>query len=408
MICKSINYKLNQLFRFVKNNKCDNIAEKKKDESVNDSVYHLNDTLPANYGAATTGKKPNQFRFRPLSPYFKETVYQAVIVLVLLVSFSFELDEYRHQSLQTLFTPSKLAFFANYLAAAMVINYVLLPAFYYRKRIILFIAALVVVLTAVILVDELILEQIFFPDTRGTHFPGLLFTLVETLPIIIIIVAFKLAWDSNRKQGELERLKSLMKDSELQFLKSQINPHFLFNNLNSIYAYAIDNSPKTPSIILELSAVLRYMLYDCKADRVALAREVQHLENYVALNQLQTGNRGKIRFSKDIGNFNFSIPPLILIVFVENAFKHGFGSQAKNVYVDICMDVPEHGKLIFLCENNYSPDYQPTGSVSGIGLENVRKRLDLQYPGEHELYIRDDGNVFITRLMMQLRKTDQA
>src|SRR5690606_30078861 len=132
------------------------------------------------------------FRRGLLTNRFKEFVYQLTIVLLLLVFFCFELNEDQHQSLHTLFKPSELAFFANYLAAAMVINYMLLPAFYYRKRWVWFIAAFSAVLAVVILVDEFVLEQIFFPDTRGTHFPGLMFTLVETLPIIIIIVAFKL------------------------------------------------------------------------------------------------------------------------------------------------------------------------------------------------------------------------
>lgn len=385
-----------------------NIVRTKKHESVNDTFYPLNDTSLANEKATTTEKRLGWFQPQSLSPHVKEIVYQLVIVLVLLVFFSFELDEEQHQSLSTLFTPAKLAFFANYLAAAMVINYVLLPMLYYRKRMILFMVALTAVLTVVILVDEFILEQLFFPDTRGTHFPGLMFTLVETLPIIIVIVAFKLAWDSNRRQRELERLEKLMRESEIQFLKSQINPHFLFNNLNTLYAYVIDNSPKAPSIILELSAVLRYMLYDCKINLVALTKEIQHLENYVSLNQLQIGNRGRIRFTKAIVKLDFSIPPLILIVFVENAFKHSTGSQVSNVDAEVCVRVSEEGRLTFLCKNNYSRDYQSTNLAKGIGLENVRKRLDLQYPGEHELDIQDNGNMFTVSLTMQLKKTDRS
>lgn len=374
---------------------------------MNDSVYHLNDTSFADNYATMTKKKPIGFRLQRLSPYLKEIVYQTVIILVLLVSFSFELTEDKQQSLYTMFTLSKVAFFSNYLVAALIINYVLLPVFYYRKRIVLFIVALALVLVVVILVDEFVLEKIFYPDTRGTHFPGLMFTLVETLPTIIIIVAFKLAWDSNRKQSELERLKGLMKESEIQFLKTQINPHFLFNNLNNLYAYAIDNSPKTPSIILELSAVLRYMLYDCKTDFVVLTREIQHLEDYVALHRLQIEHRGKIRFTKDIRCLNFSIPPLILIVFVENAFKHSTASQVTDIAVEISIDVSETGELTFVCKNNYSPNYQAIGLAKGIGLENVRKRLDLQYPNAHALAIQNDGNIFITTLSMQLKKTDK-
>lgn len=371
---------------------------------MNDSVYHLNDTSFMNGGVTTAEKKTYGFRLGRLSPLVKEIVYQVVIVFLLLVSFCFELEENKAQSLRTLFTLPKLAFFANYFVAAIIINYILLPVFYYRKRMILFAVAFSVVVGIVILVDEFVLEQIFYPDTRGTHFPGFLFTLVETLPIIIIMVAFKLAWDSNLKQSELERLKGLMKESEIQFLKSQINPHFLFNNLNNLYSYAIDFSPKTPSIILELSAVLRYMLYDCKEDFVGLTREVQHLENYVALYRLQIENRGRIRFTKEIANLNFSIPPLILIVFVENAFKHSSGSQTVNLDIDACVSVSEEGKLTFFCKNNYSLNYQSVGLAKGIGLENVRKRLNLQYPNAHELEIQDDGKIFNVKLTMQLKK----
>lgn len=374
---------------------------------MNDQVFPLNDISFDDKSDAKVIKKARRFDLSRLSPHFKELIYQTVIVLVLLIFFCFELDETKHQSLATLFIPSKLAFFANYLAAAMVINYFLLPVFYYKKRPLLFIAALSLLLTAVILVDEFILEQIYFPDTRGTHFPGLLFTLVETLPIIIVIVAFKLAWDSNRKQSELERLKSLIKEGELLFLKSQINPHFLFNNLNNLYSYAIDNSPKTPTIILELSAALRYMLYDCRSDFVALTKEIQHLENYVALNRLQIENRGVIRLSKDIRNMNFSIPPLVLMVFLENAFKHSTATQVANIDVAVSLQVSQEGKLNFLCQNNYSRNYLSSGPAKGIGLENVRKRLDLQYGGDHQLEIDDNGDIFRVKLMLDLKKTDK-
>lgn len=371
---------------------------------MNDQVFPINDISFDDKSDAKVIKKARGLDLSPLSPHLKELIYQTVIVLVLLIFFCFELDETKHQSLETLFIPSKVVFFANYLAAAMVINYFFLPVFYYRKRTLLFMVALSLLLTAVILVDELILEQIYFPDTRGTHFPGLLFTLVETLPIIIIIVAFKLAWDSNRKQSELEQLKGLMKEGELQFLKSQINPHFLFNNLNNLYSYAIDNSPKTPTIILELSAALRYMLYDCRSDFVALTKEIQHLENYVALNRLQIENRGVIRLTKDIRNMNLSIPPLILMVFLENAFKHSTATQVADIDVAVSIQVLEEGKLTFLCQNNFSRNYQFHGSAKGIGLENVKKRLDLQYGGDHELEINDNGSVFLVKLTMDLKK----
>lgn len=368
---------------------------------MNGRTYTLNDILFGHSDIKTTGLRSRGFAF--LSRNIKEIAYQTVIILVLLVFFSFEMDESQHQSLHSLFEPAKLAFFLNYLSAAMLINYVLLPVFYYAKRILLFTVTVCALLTLVILIDEFVLEQIFYPTTRGTHFPGLVFTLVETLPIIIIIVAFKLAWDSNRKQSELERLKNLVKESEIQFLKSQINPHFLFNNLNNLYASAIENSPKTPSIILELSAVLRYMLYDCQTDLVSFCTEITHLSNYIALSRLHIENRGKIQFDTQIAVQGFSIPPLILIVFVENALKHSARSLKADIDIHVGIQLSETGVLNFICRNNHSPFYQSSSVAKGIGLENVRKRLDLQYQGNHELEIKDHEGMFLVKLTMQLK-----
>lgn len=384
-----------------------NFAKANQQESVNDTFYPSNDTsaMPLKSKSLLDIKK--RVALPRISLPAKEFLYQLVISFVLMIFFSFELTEDKKQSLQTLFAPSKISFFANYLVAAMVINYLLLPKLYYRKRTLQFMLCLAVLIVAVIIVDELVLEQIFFPYTRGTHFPGVLFTLVETLPIIIVMVAFKLAWDSNVRQSELDRLKALMNETEIEFLKQQINPHFLFNNLNNLYAYALDNSPKTPAIILELSAVLRYMLYGCKTDFVALASDIQHLENYVKLNQLQLENRGTIKFSQELANAGFLIPPLILIVFVENAFKHSTQSLTNKINISIALNISQNGQLLFSCQNNYDRNHQPNSNAKGIGLVNVKKRLDLQYAGLHQLDISDDGYTFNVRLSMHLKKPEQ-
>lgn len=110
----------------------------------------------------------------------------------------------------------------------------------------------------------------------------------------------------------------MVAESRMQFLKSQINPHFLFNNLNNLYAYALENSPKTPKIILELSALLRYMLYDCQADYVPLAKEIKCLNDFINLQELQIENRGTIEFNISGKAENQLVAPLILIVFIEN------------------------------------------------------------------------------------------
>lgn len=369
---------------------------------MNDLISTLNDRKLSEKEGQISNDMFDQFSF--FKKYKREIMYQTGVALLLFLSFSYNQDETVELSFTTLFASHKLAFFCNYLASASVINYVFLPKLYYRKKIGLFFISVASLITMVILIDELILEQIYFPDTRGASFPGILFTLLETLPIMIIMVSFKFAWDFIRKQKELDSLKNLVRESEIQHLKSQINPHFLFNNLNNLYSFALRNSPKTPEIILELATVLRYMLYDSKEDAVTLTREVKHLNHYMSLFQMQIENRGLVTLREEIESEDFMIPPLVLVVFVENAFKHSSGTQIANIKIDVTLNVEENGHLHFSCKNNYMPDYDLSKTSSGIGLDNVKKRLNLLYPKNHQLTIKDDGEDFEVGLSVNLRK----
>jgi len=333
-----------------------------------------------------------------LKTHYKEFIYQAILFIVLLTFFAFSQNGTEKIEFYV------LIFFCNYAICAFLINYILLPKLYYKKKLLWFFIGVSILITLVILIDEFILEQIYFPDTRGKYFPGVLFTLAETLPVIILFVAFKFVWDFHKKQSEVEALQVLVKENELQFLKSQINPHFLFNNLNNLYSYAIENSPKTPSIILELSSVLRYMLYDCREDFVLLSKETDHLKNFTALNELRIENRGVINFNSNIQSLHFKIAPLILTVFVENAFKHSCSSQSRGIFIQIDVTVIESGILTFLCRNSYLSKTNNNHLSSGIGLENVKKRLQILYPQAHELTIVDGHNAFEVILSLELKK----
>jgi two-component system LytT family sensor kinase len=222
----------------------------------------------------------------------KEVVFQILLHVVLFVFFSFDKNE---PSIQEF----KIVTFINYALGAFVINYVLLPRFFYKKNYLLFFLSVAVIATAVIMIEELVLEAVYYPDTRGKTFHGIVYSLLDVMPVIMILAGFKFAWDASKKQLEVDELRSSVKESELQFLKSQINPHFLFNNLNNLYSYAIEESPKTPSIILELSSVLRYMLYDCKEKYVVLPKEINHLKNFTQLNELQIEERGTVSFKTE-------------------------------------------------------------------------------------------------------------
>lgn len=325
----------------------------------------------------------------------KEIIFQIVLHSL---AFVFYAIDKRHPTVEAYQIP----FFLNYTFAAILINYLLFPSFFYKKKYLYFFLSLILVLASIIFIEEMILEKIYFPDTRGKRFLGIFYSLIDVLPVTSILVGFKFGWDALIKQREVEYLKNAIQESELQFLTSQINPHFLFNNLNNLYSYAIENSPKTPEIILELSSVLRYMLYECREKYVPLAKEVKHLEDFINLNEMQIEERGEVRFSKENIQSVHQIAPLILIVFIENAFKHSTASQSEQIKIDVKIALKEGNILEFFCKNSFQPMSNTDNLSKGIGLENVKKRLELIYPNSNQLDIQKSDKEYIVNLKIEL------
>ena len=292
-------------------------------------------------------------------------------------------------------------FFANYLVAVILINYWLLPRFFYKKKYVRFALGVITAFAVVMLVEELVLEKIFFPRSRGNSFPGVIHTLGEVAPTIIVFIGIKMGWDIHMKQKEMDQLKNLMSESKLKFLKTQINPHFLFNNLNNLYSYALANSPQTPKIILQLSSLLRYMLYEGAKPQVPLAKEVKYLQDFVALQQLQIDDRGLVTFEVEGVIDNQVIAPLILVVFIENCFKHSTSSQTEGIRIDIHLTVNKD-QLRLYCSNTYSLEQNNDNIAKGIGLKNVQARLQLLYPQRHSLVIKDQNNLYEVNLELDL------
>jgi two-component system, LytTR family, sensor kinase len=332
----------------------------------------------------------------------KEIIFQILLHGVVFIFYSF--DKYKPQ-----ITVQQAAFFLNYVVAALLINYFLLPRFVYQKKYLQFFGSIVLILAAVIVVEEALLEPYYFPNTkRAEKFPGVFYCLLDVLPVIAMLSGFKFAWDALGKQKELDELKTAVKDSELQFLKSQINPHFLFNNLNNLYASALEQSPKTPEIILELSGVLRYMLYECRADEVPLTKEVEHLENFINLSEMQIEGRGRVHFVAKNIQPGYSIAPLILVVFVENAIKHSTASQTEDISIDVSLLLREDGVLEFRCTNSFHEVSNTDHLSTGIGLENVRKRLELLYPKAHQLHIKKSAQLYEVNLTIHLKSSSST
>lgn len=205
--------------------------------------------------------------------------------------------------------------------------------------------------------------------------------------------------EQKRKELEKEKLHS-----ELAFLKNQISPHFFFNTLNNIYSLTNIDTPAAQEAILKLSKLMRYLLYDSEHGETMLSNEIDFMNNYVALMKLRINPRVDLDVSFPVTYNDVSIPPLLFIPFIENAFKHGISSKGKS-FIRINMDIVE-GKLIFKSENSVGSDNQPSDPAhSGIGLENVKKRLSLLFPGKHEMNVLRDENTFSVTLSIELIKS---
>ncbi len=204
-------------------------------------------------------------------------------------------------------------------------------------------------------------------------------------------------------QSEKIELQTQTMQSELKFLRSQINPHFLFNTLNNLYALTLKKSEDAPQIVLKLSEMMRYMLYECNERKVPLYKEITYMRNYLDLERLRQHKMVDINLNLTGEIKDQRIAPLLLIPFIENSFKHGLGNQIDHGYVNINLRVEGH-HLIFDIENSKGPSQpkQIHRRSGGIGLVNVRRRLNLIYNDQYKLDIRNDPNSYKVILDLNL------
>lgn len=239
-------------------------------------------------------------------------------------------------------------------------------------------------------------EYIFFPEIlRKSVFAALLMLFMSGF------IKIAQEWFKSEQQREALKVENL--NAELKFLKSQINPHFLFNCLNTIYSLAHKHSSQTEHAIVKLSTIMRYMIYDSNEDKVLLQQELQYLEDYIDIQRLRLPEDIVVDYAVQGNPAGLKIEPMLLVPFVENAFKHGI-SYAEPSFIAIALAI-ERNQVRLVVEN--SRFRKRVAEVGGIGLQNVRKRLELLYTGDHELEITESENQFIVDLKIVL-KNDQV
>ena len=305
-----------------------------------------------------------------------------------------------------------LFFFPILLLYAWVIIYFLIPAFLLKKKYLIFLlsyAGLCSIGLIIINLDFYYLFDPFIGLPAPNHF-NLVSTFYQSFKrkhlldlnffpmVCVFIKVFKLWYIEQQQKHEVEKEKLI---AQLELLKAQLHPHFLFNTLNNLYSLVYEKSEKAPNMLLRLSSLLSYILYDCKADKVLLSNEIAAIRDYVLLEKERYGDRLDVSldFSGDSGGI--MIAPMLFQPFIENAFKHGSSEQLGKVWISIDLSVIKeqlYFKIINSCDNNFIT----VPEKHGVGIENVKKRLELLYPGKFNLQNGEDDGIYVVSLVLEL------
>jgi len=233
-----------------------------------------------------------------------------------------------------------------------------------------------------------------FNDVFGKYENFIIFSIVffTTMSIVFIRWVF-------RETKSILKLKKEKKHAELLHLKSQVNPHFFFNTLNNLYGLVEQDTEKAQQLILKLSDMMRYSIYEGQNDFVTLGEEVEYLQNYIGLHKMRYHKKIDVQFGIDIEDKNVKVMPLLFIILLENAFKHGVENLRKDAFVFVKLKATKKN-IEFEIENNFDKD--ELSERKGIGLENLKRRLNLVYINTHQLTTQTTNNIFNAKLSLHL------
>lgn len=284
-------------------------------------------------------------------------------------------------------------------------NYILIPQLLYKKRYALFIACfiLLIVTSSVIKMNILgrVLNNPALLSLGGNIKARIYDNVIPHFFLVMAGAAIKLMLDYGKLQQRMADIAKEKAEAELNFLKSQINPHFLFNSINSVYFLIDKENAGARNALHKFSEMLRYQLYEMNGATVPVEKEISYLQDYVALQKLRNDENYPVSFFCSPEVKDFVIEPLLLIPFVENAFKHISHYKDKKNFIAIEIKLAD-GIFSFTVENSKENVVKKNGQHSGIGLQNVEKRLSLLYPGRYRLIIKNEDELFKAGLELTL------
>lgn len=279
-----------------------------------------------------------------------------------------------------------------------------LPRYLLKKRYGAYFTAIILsvigYLMAQSLFDFYLYGYVVGPMRNSNLIESLSYNFFSTLWYLGLMLALKLSMDWYGQQLVIQKITVEKLNAEVNFLRAQVNPHFLFNILNNLYALTLKKSELAPDVVLKLSEMMEYMLYDSTGEKVPLEKEISYLHNYMELERLRFSEEAAINLNINAEPNGYEIAPLLLLPLVENAFKHGLGKQTKGGWLKADISLKER-TLEFIIENVKPPAMASHGK-GGIGLDNLRKRLALLYLGRHTLLLEGRKDTFWAKLVIEL------
>jgi LytS/YehU family sensor histidine kinase len=253
---------------------------------------------------------------------------------------------------------------------------------------------------------RIVLEGIFgvSPNNTLTGNQYVIELIIGEVYVQGFITAFKLLLDWGRNQKRMRELQKHNFETELDFLRSQVQPHFFFNTLNNLYSLTLDKSDLAPDTVIKLSELMSYVIYDGKQKKVALAKEVSYIQNYLDLERLRFGNKLKTTFQVKGQVQNQKISPLLMLPFLENSFKHGVGDGVNEIRIDIGLEINDNNVVFkvknqnFNQLNNSNPGPYHHIGHNGVGIKNIKRRLNLIYGSQYQLDINDRSDFYTVTL----------
>jgi len=274
--------------------------------------------------------------------------------------------------------------------------YILFPKFFFSKKYKIYL----VCITSITSLGAISLRLIF--ASANSYFSISLFQHFLNLSLFVVITSsIKFSREFFRKQDQVIKAENENLKSELSLLKTQVNPHFLFNTLNNLYGLILQNqNHEAAEITLKLSDLMRYMLESSKTDKTSLNREILFIKDYLALEKIRLAQKADIRFELTTWDKDIFIAPLLFVPLVENAFKHGLQTISERSFAWFSLAVQDN-ELFFEAQNSIGKNLDDQVK-SGTGLDNLRKRLDLIYPEKYQLEVEKNENIFKVTLLITL------